>query len=411
MSAIAIQIDRVSKKFCRTLSGSLRYGLQDAVGRIFRRPRAATLRRDEFWALDDVSATVAAGECLGLIGPNGAGKSTLLRLVNQDLRPERGNIVTTGRVKDLIRLGSGLQPLLTGRENIQIKCAELGLSARETAALLDDIVAFTELDQALDRPVKQYSDGMYARLEFGIATCVPISILLIDEVLAVGDIAFQLRSLDRLNELKQQGTAMLFVSHSETNIRLVADRCLLLFDGKPLALGSPPALLYKYHEAVGYLNRQLRPLGVMPDMPADFETGTVPISLRNADGDGSGTLMATPGARLEWILDYRRSQPRTSLVLMLQFWNPADILVASLESPLPERPTNRAITADRIRIRIPYLPLAAGRYRIAGAFAVDGGFISYRRQLAILHVAQTGYLRYGGLTVINAELSNVDLAP
>lgn len=407
MSAIAIEIERVSKKFCRTVSGSLRHRLADSVRWIFRRPPATALGSDEFWALDDVSAKVSLGECLGLIGPNGAGKSTLLKLVNRDLRAERGQIVTKGSVKSLIRLGSGLQPLLTGRENIYIKCSELGLSTRETDARLDDIVAFTELSQALDRPVKHYSDGMYARLEFGIATCVPMDILLIDEVLAVGDIAFQLRCLERLNDLKRQGTAILFVSHSETNIRMVADRCLLLFDGKPLGLGAPEALLYKYYDAVGYLNKQLKPLGLIPEMPADFETGAVLISLRMAQQTGDETLRASPGARLDWILDYRGWEPGTSAVPVIQFWNSADILVAELAPWPAEQLMSLRNGTGKARLHISYLPLAPGNYRIAGGFARDADFVSYRRRLAVLHVTQTGYARYGGMTVIQAEWSRL----
>lgn len=148
-------------------------------------------------------------------------------------------MVTTGQVKSLIRLGSGLQPLLTGRENIYAKCAELGIGQREARRRLDDIVSFGGLEKVLDTPVKRYSDGLYARLEFAIVTAVPLDILLLDEVLAVCDLAFQVRCLERLQQLKRAGTTILFVSHSEPNIRHVADRCLLLFEGQALAYGEP----------------------------------------------------------------------------------------------------------------------------------------------------------------------------
>ncbi len=402
---IAIALDHVSKKFCRSLSASLRYGGQDLFRRLFRRSAAMQLRTNEFWALEDISVTVDRGECLGLIGPNGAGKSTLLKLVNRELRAERGTVTTYGRVTGLIRLGTGLLPLYSGRENIYIKCAEIGLTKRETDARLDDIVAFTGLNEALDRPVKQYSDGMYARLEFGIVTCVILDILLIDEVLAVGDIAFQRRCLERLNALKAQGTAILFVSHSEMNMRAVADRCLLLFEGKALGTGSPAALLYKYYDAVGYLNRTLQPLGMMPAMPEDFGRGAIPTALHAVGAGHQETLQATPGRMLDWLLAYRTNGITASLALVIQFWTTADILVATLDSRQRGVVLNLRAGAGEILIHIPFLPLGPGLYRLAGGFVNGEEFVSYRRRLAQLQITQTDYVRYEGLALIDAELS------
>ncbi|MCU0736115.1 MAG: ABC transporter ATP-binding protein [Methylotetracoccus sp.] len=388
------------------MSASLRHGCNDLIRRLVRRPAPTQLRTDEFWALEDVSATVVRGECLGLIGPNGAGKSTLLKLVNRELRADRGRIRTVGRIKGLIRLGSGLLPLYTGRENIYVKCAEIGLTKRETDVRLDDIIAFTDLHDALDRPVKHYSEGMYARLEFGIATCVAMDILLIDEVLSVGDIAFQRRCLDRLNTLKAQGTAILFVSHSEITMRAAADRCLLLFDGKSLGTGSPDALLYKYYDAVGVLNRPLKPLGMIPPMPEDFDGRAVPTGLRALSAVPGNTLRAAPGDTADWVLEYRSHTVTSPPTLVIQFWNTADILVATLDSRRRDRFLNLREGHGEIAIHIPFLPLAPGLYRMAGGFANGEAFISYRRQLAMLLVTQTGYARYDGLTWIDAELSS-----
>ncbi len=408
MTEVAIQIDHVSKKFCRTNAASVRYGLEDFARRLFGRPARTRLRPDEFWALHDVSVAVARGECLGLIGPNGAGKSTLLKLIDGDGKPDRGEITAFGEVHSLIRLGSGLQPLLTGRENIYIKCSELGLSKRDTDRQLEGIVAFTDLAEALDRPVKHYSDGMYARLEFGIATCMPMDILLIDEVLAVGDIAFQLRCLDRINALKAQGTAIVFVSHAEMNIRAVADRCLLLFDGKPLAEGAPDALLYKYHEAVGYLNKSLKPLGLVPDAPDD-QKGAVSIqSLRSLTGADEPVLPASPGAPTDWLIDYQAEQGLVPTGLVLEFWNSAGILAGSMNAALVGPALIRG--TGRLHVRVPFMPLAPGLYRIAGGFVSSGEFTGYRRSIAQLHVSQTGLTRYGGLAVVPAEISVIPSA-
>ena len=401
MSDILVVLDRVSKKFCRSLQSSLRYSLQDTLRRAFRRPRREALRRDEFWALDEVSLSVSRGECLGLIGPNGAGKSTLLKLVNRDYRPDRGTVITRGGIKSLIRLGSGLQPMLTGRENIYIQCSELGLGKRETDVKLDDIVAFAELQKSLDAPVKHYSDGMYARLEFAVATSVPMDILLIDEVLAVGDIAFQLRCLERLHALKRQGAALLFVSHSEMNIRQVADRCLLLFDGKSLTQGHPDAVLCKYYDAVGYLNPQLKPLKLPPEMPADCAQGAAITALQLG-----GEASAKPGQPLAWIVEYQLTvMDHPAPALVLQFWNSAGILIGAVDSrlagcDLPLRPGG-----GEIALRLPFLPLAPGLYRIAGGFMNGDRFIGYSRELATLRVWHPDYHCYGGFAVVPAEFS------
>jgi len=170
VSSVVIQADGLGKKFCRAWHSALLYGLSDFLFRPLRPKSRGVLRKDEFWALHDLSFELRQGECLGVIGPNGAGKSTLLRLINREYRPDRGRVTVLGATKALIRLGSGLQPLLSGRENIYIQCAQLGLDKRATDARLDEIVAFAELERAIDAQVKTYSDGMYARLEFAIAT-------------------------------------------------------------------------------------------------------------------------------------------------------------------------------------------------------------------------------------------------
>ena len=408
MSHPAISFDGVGKKFCRSLKAGFLYSLQDLSRNALRRKPVERLRSAEFWALRDVSFAARPGECIGIIGPNGAGKSTLLRLVNRDYRPDRGRIGLRGRIKSLIRLGAGLQPMLTGRENIYIQCAQLGLDKRETDAKLDDIVTFAGLEKSLDAPVKHYSDGMYARLEFSIATCVPTDILLIDEVLAVGDIAFQLRCLERLNSLKRDGTTILFVSHSEMNIRHVADRCLLLFDGEALAFGKTDKLFLKYYESVGYLNRQLRPLGVAPEMPMDFE-GSAWIRVVAVAGRGNaGGLKVFTGRSLDLDVTYAAAAPVESATLVLQFWNSAGVLIASIDSETEDNRFSLRPAGGRLRLNLPHLPLTPGIYRVAGGFASAGRWLGYSGNLLTLTVAQGREQAYEGLFVMNAQVRNAD---
>lgn len=397
MSEPVVLFEGAGKKFRRTVSAAFLYGFQDLSRRVLRLEPNASLRPDEFWALHDISFVAGRGECIGIIGPNGAGKSTLLKLVNGDLRPDGGRVATRGRVKSLIQLGTGLQPMYTGRENIYLKCSELGLGKAEVDGMLDSIVSFAGLEKSLEKPVRHYSDGMYARLEFSIATCVPSDILLIDEVLAVGDVAFQMRCLERLEQLKRGGTTLLFVSHSEMNVRQIADRCLLLFDGEALAIGETDALFLKYYESVGFLNRPLKPLGAVPEMPEDFE-GRVSIRRLSLVGqEQAENPRAHTGQRLMLRLDYTvsdRSEPST---FVLQFWNSAGLLAASFDSGLDS--DWRALPArnGRLRVEFPFFSLTAGIYRVAGGFRADGEWLGYRSSLLHLVVAQEHPYGYQGL--------------
>ena len=396
-----IRCEQLSKRFCRSLTASLRYGLTDGLRRSLRREPPPELRPDEFWALREISFEAGPGECLGIIGPNGAGKSTLLKLIAGQYRPDHGRLERRGAVTSLIRLGAGLQPLLSGRENIQIRCTELGFNTVETADLLPRIAAFSGLEAAaLDRPVKHYSDGMYARLEFAIATCAPMDILLIDEVLAVGDIAFQMRSLGRLEELKRAGTTILFVSHSEMNVRAIADRCLLLFDGEMLALGGTDALFRRYYEATGFLDRALVPLGLAPAMPEDF-TGMAQLTTLALAPDADAR--ARTGEPLRLRLEYQCVAPVEGSSLVLQFWSPSGLLLGVHDTALHGEWFSLN-TRGAAWLELPCLPLAAGRYRLAGGFRTAGRWLGYRSELLWLTVTQFREAEPEGLVIIPGRL-------
>lgn len=240
---ILIQAERVSKKFCRSLRRSLWYGVRDITaalnpfgGQVHSEPDAEQLRKDEFWAVRDVSFEVRRGECLGLIGHNGAGKSTLLKMLNSLNRPDRGRIIMRGRVGALIELGAGFNPILTGRENIYNQAALLGFSRRETDSKFDAIVDFSELEEFLDTPVQNYSSGMKVKLGFAVSSQMEPDILLIDEVLAVGDVGFRYKCLNKIAELLNQ-CAVIFVSHSMTQVMRVCTGLLVLKKGETVYLG------------------------------------------------------------------------------------------------------------------------------------------------------------------------------
>ena len=204
------------------------------------------MRREEFWAVDDVSFELRRGQCLGLIGRNGAGKTTLLKLLNGLIKPDIGSITIRGRVGALIALGAGFNPILTARENILVNGSVLGLSKRQIAARIDEMIAFAEIHELIDMPIQNYSSGMQARLGFAVAAALQPDVLLVDEVLAVGDVRFRMKCYSKILELKGQGTAIILVSHNPLDLRRVCHDGILLSRGKAIMHGSLSAVLANY---------------------------------------------------------------------------------------------------------------------------------------------------------------------
>ena len=245
-----IIFDRVGKKFSRSyVSDSLRDALILPFRRLFNR-NGRPKSNDEFWALKDVSFNVKPGEALGIIGTNGSGKSTTLKLLSRILKPDEGEIVVKGRAGALIELGAGFHPDLTGKENVFLNASVLGMSKIEIKSKYDDIVNFAELHEFMDTPVKWYSSGMFARLGFSVAVHTEPEILLIDEVLSVGDIGFQKKCIEKMLSYKEQGVTIVFVSHNMAAIAALCNRVIVLEHGNVVSLGST-------HEAISYYVREV----------------------------------------------------------------------------------------------------------------------------------------------------------
>ncbi|TME50667.1 MAG: ABC transporter ATP-binding protein [Chloroflexi bacterium] len=211
-----------------------------------RSARGKDRRAQELWALDDVSFEVAEGEVIGIIGRNGAGKSTLLKLLSRLTEPTRGRITVEGKVGSLLEIGTGFHPELTGRDNIYLNGTILGMSRADVSRRFDEIVEFAEIDRFLDTPVKRYSSGMYVRLAFAVAAHLESEILIVDEVLAVGDVAFQRKCLGRMGQVANEGRTVLFVSHNLAAIKSLCTRALLLQDGKLVADGPVEDTVTRY---------------------------------------------------------------------------------------------------------------------------------------------------------------------
>jgi ABC-type polysaccharide/polyol phosphate transport system ATPase subunit len=242
----AIQFDGVSKKF--TLHHERARSFQELALGLFRRnsPSHKQENREEFWALRDVSFNVVRGETVGLVGPNGAGKSTALKLISRIIEPTSGRVAVNGRVGALLELGAGFHPDLTGRENIFMNGSILGLSRAAVQSKLDDIIAFAELERFIDMPVKHYSSGMYMRLGFSVAVHTEPEVLLVDEVLSVGDASFQQKCLDRIAGLRRAGVTILLVSHSLTTVQSFCDRAIWFDKGRARDQGKAIDVVMSY---------------------------------------------------------------------------------------------------------------------------------------------------------------------
>ena len=225
MSDLAIKVDNVSKKFCKRLRYTMLYGGLDLSSTFFGiRQNFNRIRKGEFWALKDIGFEIKKGEAVGLVGANGAGKSTMLKMLNGIYMPDNGTISVYGKIGALIQVGAGFHPMLTGRENIYVNGEILGMSKKYIDQQFDSIVDFSGIEDFIDTPVKHYSSGMYVRLGFAvIAHCKP-DILLIDEVLAVGDAKFKRKCLDHLKKLQKQDVTFLIVSHNMQSMQGIAEK-------------------------------------------------------------------------------------------------------------------------------------------------------------------------------------------
>ena len=227
---VLVQVEGLSKKFCKSLKKSLKYGLYDLMGNLRGKDTSDDLRPDEFWALKDINFEVRRGECLGLIGHNGAGKSTLLKILNGLINPDHGKVTMRGRVGALIELGAGFNPIMTGRENIYNNGAVLGFSREEIDTKVEEIIEFAEIREFIDMPVRSYSSGMKVRLGFAVAAQMEPDVLIIDEVLAVGDLGFVLKCFKQIDEILPN-TAIIFVSHSMPMVSRICNQIMLLEKG------------------------------------------------------------------------------------------------------------------------------------------------------------------------------------
>ncbi|HEX8571644.1 MAG TPA: ABC transporter ATP-binding protein [Allosphingosinicella sp.] len=344
--------DGVSKKFCRDLRLGLTYGMRDIGRELAGRGASSGLRPGEFWSLDNVSFELLPGQALAVMGANGAGKTTLLRIVAGLLKPDQGEVRVRGRISALIELGAGLNPLLTGRENIEIAAALQGVGGRALGRLTERVLDFSELEEVVDSPFQSYSTGMRARLAYALATQIDPDILLVDEVLAVGDLAFQRKCFEHLHAFLAGGGALLLVSHNPYQTQAICRSGLLLDRGRVAFQGS----------AVDTVHHILQSLPE-DEPPAADEGGTGPVRISGLAlaGEGGGAVAARAPLRLT--LSCTAEAP-VEIVWGFSIWSSDNNVCIS--SAYDMRPRRLGEGPAELGCTVADPRLVGGRYRVRG---------------------------------------------
>ena len=367
-----LAVSGLSKKYCRELRRSLWYGLGD-IGRELSLlgGDARALRAGEFWALRDVSFELAAGESLAVIGPNGAGKSTLLKLLYGLVKPDAGSVRVAGRVGAMIELGTGFNPVLTGRENVYVNAAIHGLSRRHTAALMEQIEEFAGLGGFMDTPVQFYSTGMASRLSYAVAAHLKPDLLLVDEVLAVGDTAFQRKCLAHMRGYLDEGGAIVLVSHNPYQMQTMCQRGLVLDEGRQVFAGTSVEALNHYYAS----QHRLEVAADEAAAPALDEDRAIVIESIGAEPAHGGELRT--GEDLRLVLKYR-AREGAEAIWGFSIWTADQWVCVSGGMDLSPRALGRG--QGELSCRIPRLPLAPGSYWLKAAL-IDA---ATRQPLALL---------------------------
>jgi lipopolysaccharide transport system ATP-binding protein len=362
----AIRAENLSKRYRlgaaradNNLTETVRAHLGRAWGRVTGRARPAGA--DEFWALKDVSFEVAPGDIVGVVGRNGAGKSTLLKVLSRIVEPTGGRAEIRGRIGSLLEVGTGFHPELTGRENVYLNGSVLGMTRREIARKFDEIVAFSEVERFLDTPVKRYSSGMYVRLAFAVAAHLEPEILVVDEVLAVGDTGFQRKCLDRLREVARGGGTALVVSHDSAAVRRLCRRVVWLDAGAVRAAGPTGPVMDQYLAVAGDVLR--------PSVPLDLTA-----AVRRGSGEAAFTRLAfhggvpgrgvVSGGPLHLSLRVRSDAPRVADTLAVILFDTNGVKLVNADTVITGEAVRLAAGETAVGMTIRAVHLNPGRYRL-----------------------------------------------
>ncbi|HSP43788.1 MAG TPA: ABC transporter ATP-binding protein [Luteolibacter sp.] len=368
MSNPVVSIENLSKSYIIGHQTDPNDGLRHIVERMLRAPgrllRGQRMRShtiEEFWALRDVSFEIAQGEVVGIIGRNGAGKSTLLKILSRITEPTKGRVRLRGRVASLLEVGTGFHPELTGRENVFLNGAILGMGRQEIRRKFDEIVAFADIEKFLDTPVKRYSSGMYVRLAFAVAAHLEPEILIIDEVLAVGDAAFQSKCLGKMGEVAKGGRTVLFVSHNMATVSALCSRAVMLRDGQLVANGAVEEVVQNYLAAVS--EKAHIPPAERTDRGGTGEIITTGVELLGMDDQPLEEAISGSPVKLRHHFQCRDGGKFANCTVVLVLRR-SDRVVCMFSTSLVRREPVTLCGEGFIDFRIDELPLPGGSYTV-----------------------------------------------
>lgn len=396
---LAIKVDNVSKKYIIKHQNAAYETISEKISSTVKKVSKGDFKKqanEEFWALNDVSFEIQQGDRVGIIGRNGAGKSTLLKILSRIVSPTKGRIEINGRVASLLEVGTGFHAELTGRENIYLNGSILGMRKDEITRKFDEIVAFSEVEKFLDTPVKRYSSGMYVRLAFGVAAHLEPEILIVDEVLAVGDAAFQKKCLGKIREVSNSGKTILFVSHNMAAIQNICDKCIYLKNGSMVQQGETKEIVSLYlrssqaSKLVDLQNRQDR-----------MGNGALRFTGFNFKDKSNNVITnAQCGSDLKIELDITASSEfdLSHIKISMGFDDEFGQRITLLSNEVTEQVFEKIKPGDStVEIQVPHLPLKRGDYTITLFASVNGEVADWIQEAVIINVEAGDFFNTGKL--------------
>jgi lipopolysaccharide transport system ATP-binding protein len=401
MSDIAIRVEHLSKRYrigrAQRRHDTLRDALSDALDGLLHPSRGRAERLETIWALRDVSFEVRRGEVVGIIGRNGAGKSTLLKILSRITEPTEGRAEIHGRVGSLLEVGTGFHPELSGRENIYLNGAILGMKRTEIARRFDEIVAFAEIEPFLDTPVKRYSSGMYVRLAFAVAAHLEPEILLVDEVLAVGDAGFQRKCLGKMGDVAGQGRTVLFVSHNMAAVTALCGRAMLLSRGQTEFCGEADQAVARYMAPEGDQEEHIVDLSDYQGRMGSGEMRLLRFWIENETGLVVKNVRT--GRRCSFVVEYvcPDGRSRKNVCMSLHISSLLGNLITVVNTDMLGQNFAVAPAHGQIRFQTARLPLTAGRYVVDLNLATESGhsYADFIRNAALFDVDQGDFYGTG----------------
>jgi len=390
----AIEIDNLGKKYIISHQGqaqqyvALRDVISDSVKKLVKPKKSMKPQREDFWALRNISLQIDVGEKLGVIGRNGAGKTTLLKILSRITSPSEGKVKLNGRVSSLLEVGTGFHPELTGRENIYLNGAILGLSRKEIRKKFAQIIEFAEIEKFLDTPVKRYSSGMYVRLAFAVAAHLEPEILLVDEVLAVGDIQFQKKCLEKMGDISREGRTVLFVSHNLTAIEHFCSRCILLKSGNLILDGNVESVIEGYIKDVREGTKDL----ILADRIDRTGSGKIRvIDFKVLDSANNEVTTLKSGEDYSFVIAYLNNSGEflKNIIVSLDIYDDKNSRLLLFRTNFTNNNLEIKKGTGKIFCKVNNLPLASGNYH----FSI---FMSFADSEILDWIEDTGYFTVEG---------------